>query len=91
MAGFLKNRRPFLSGYYLVDNLKRNYEIPSNIKGLSSVLQTFDKPFLVLLSDSLPVGINNLRHKLFPFHIQMKAVYSVISGKFLFRVNKIRF
>ena len=29
MAGFLKNRRPFLSGYYLVDNLKRNYEIPS--------------------------------------------------------------
>ena len=29
MAGFLKNRRPFLSGYYLVDNLKGNYEIPS--------------------------------------------------------------
>ena len=32
MAGFLKNRRPFLSGYYLVDNLKGNYEIPSTRK-----------------------------------------------------------
>ena len=32
MAGFLKNRRPFLSGYYLVDNLKGNYEIPSYSK-----------------------------------------------------------
>ena len=36
MAGLLKNNRQFQSGYYLVDNLKGNYEIPSYILELTS-------------------------------------------------------
>ena len=50
MAGFLKNRRPFLSGYYLVDNLKRNYEIPSFI---IFVPDTELQPLPLTLSDFL--------------------------------------